>query len=83
MTVKELIVLLQEEDQDRIVVMSKDAEGNYYSPLDDMHACAYRAETTWYGEVGLEELTEEDKENGYTEEDVIDGEKAIRLWPVN
>jgi hypothetical protein len=82
MTIKDLIELLQKEDQDRVVIISKDAEGNNFSPLDSIVTCAYLAETTWSGETGLEELTKEDEENGYDEEDVIiDGEKAICLWP--
>lgn len=37
-----------------------------------------------YGTVGLEELTEEDIEDGYDEEDVIpDGQPAIILTPTN
>ena len=83
MKVKDLIKLLQKEDQDRIVIMSKDGEGNNYSPLDEISTCSYRAETTWWGEVGLEELTDESIEQGYAEEDVVDGEKALCLWPVN
>jgi hypothetical protein len=83
MTVQELIALLQDQDQDRIVVMSKDGEGNCYSPFDGVSTCSYRAETTWYGEIGLEELTEENIEDGYDEDDVVDGEKALCLWPVN
>jgi len=83
MTVKELIEKLQKEDPDRIVIMSKDSEGNSYSPLSNFWIGAYAPTTTWYGEAGLEGLTEEDKEAGYGEEDVMDGEKALILWPVN
>ena len=84
MLVKDFIKLLQKEDPDRVVVMSRDAEGNGISPFSDLSTCAYVAETTWYGEIGLEELTEENKEQGFSEEDVKhDGEKAICLWPVN
>jgi len=83
MKVKDLIKKLQKEDQDRIVVMSRDAEGNGFSPLDEISTCAYGAETTWYGEVGFEELTEEDIEAGYDEDDVIEGEPALILRPIN
>ncbi len=83
MKVKELIKLLRKEDPDRIVIMAKDAEGNDYSPLSSFWTGAYKAETTWYGEVGLEILTEKDKKQGYTEEDVLDGKKALILCPVN
>ena len=83
MTVKELIEELQKVDQNRIVIMSKDAEGNSYSPYRQFWEGAYKAETTWYGDVGLETLTKEDEEQGYTEEDVLDGEPAIILCPIN
>lgn len=82
MTVSELIEELQQiEDKSRTVVMAKDAEGNGYSPLSSFWVGAYRAETTWYGDVGFESV--EQLEDGYTEEDVIDGEPAVILCPVN
>ena len=84
MTVAELIRLLSGFEPDRIVVMAKDAEGNNYSPLHGMWAGKYRAETTWYGPVGLEGIDEEMMQQGYTDEDVMtDGEKALILTPVN
>lgn len=84
MKVSDLIALLQKEDPNRIVIMSTDGEGNYYSPLSSADTCAYRAETTWSGEVGLEEPTEEDKRSGYSEEDVLEGgEPALVLYPTN
>lgn len=58
-----------------------DAEGNGYSPLSDYWTGAYRAETTWRGEVGFERETELPK--GYSEEDYCDGEPALILCPVN
>jgi len=83
MTVKELIEQLKKEDPDRLVIMAKDPEGNGYSPLSDFWSGAYRAETTWFGEVGLESLTDEYRKQGYTEEDVIDGVPALILTPIN
>lgn len=84
MKVKKLIKLLQACDPERIVVMASDSEGNGYSPLADISSAAYRAETTWSGEVGLETLTELDRKKGYSEEDVIDdGKPAIILHPTN
>ena len=83
MTVKKLIEKLQMEDPDRLVVCQKDPEGNGYSPLEDWWTGAYRAETTWSGEAGLETLTDENREAGYSEEDVIaDGVPALFLVPV-
>lgn len=83
MTVKELIEVLKEEDPKRIVVMSKDSEGNNFSPLSSFSLNIYKAETTWYGDIGLEELTPELRKAGYEEDDVISGEKALVFWPVN
>jgi hypothetical protein len=84
MTVRECIELLQKEDPDRLVICQKDAEGNSYSPLSAFATGAYKAETTWWGEAGIEELTPEDIKAGYTEEDVMrDGVPALFLIPVN
>ena len=84
MTVKELIEQLKDEDPDRLVVMQKDGEGNGYSPLCDFWTAAYRADSTWSGETGLESLSEDNKKEGYSEDDVItDGVPALILTPIN
>lgn len=83
MKVKELLQLLANEDPERIVVMAKDAEGNGYSPLHGLWSGAYRAETTWHGEVGFEKITPELRQQNYSEMDVCDGVPAIILTPVN
>jgi len=83
MTVKELIELLEKEDPDRIVVMAKDSEGNSYSPLSDLGTGIYKARTKWSGEVGLEKLTPELIAAGYSEEDVISGQPALIVSPMN
>lgn len=84
MTVRELIALLSVEDPERLVVMAKDAEGNYYSPLHGTWAGAYKARSTWSGEVGFEYLTEAEIIQGYGEGDVVtDGVPALILTPVN
>ncbi len=83
MTVKDLIELLQQQDQNAIVVMAKDSEGNYHSPFAGLWAGGYAAENTWSGEVGFLDLTDEAIGAGYTEEDVIDGVPAVILCPVN
>jgi hypothetical protein len=58
--------------------MSKDSEGNYYSPLSSFWEGGYKAENTWTGEVGLEKLDPE-----YSEEDVlVDAEPALILSPI-
>ena len=77
-TVAELIATLQKEDPNRIVIMSSDAEGNDYSPLFSVAPCAYNKRDR---EVGMESLTEKDKQQGYTEEDVmVGGTPAICLY---
>ncbi len=83
MTVGQLIKKLQKENPKRLVVMAKDAEGNNYSPLSSFWTGAYQAETTWYGDVGLEKLTRSDIAHGYSDEDVIKGKPALILTPVN
>jgi len=42
MTVRELIELLQQEDGERVVVMSRDEEGNGFQPLVDVTTTTYR-----------------------------------------
>ena len=83
MKVKDLIKLLRLEDPDRIVVMSKDPEGNNFSPLWEASTCAYRADNTWSGEIHPEVLTEDLRKQGWNEEDIKGGEKALCLWPTN
>lgn len=87
MTVKELIEELSKLDGDREVILQKDSEGNGYSPLSGLDTAAYVPETTWYGEVRYEELTDELKRLGYAEEDCVepgsDYTRAVVLWPVN
>lgn len=85
MKVKELIVMLQQENQDALVVMSKDSEGNNFSPFYSFgNENTYRAESTWSGETGFDKMTPELREQGYGNDDAItDGEPAVVLYPVN
>lgn len=84
MKVKELIKILKEQNPEAPVILQKDSEGNGFSPLADLYAGGYVPTNTWSGEPCLLELTDEDRENGFTEEDVDnDGIKAIFLAPVN
>lgn len=89
MKVKELIIKLQMLESlgggERVVIMAQDGEGNSFSPLADMEDnAAYRADSTWSGEVGLEVLDEKHRASGFTEEDlVLDGEPALVFWPTN
>lgn len=83
-TVSELIKQLKECDPNRIVIISKDSEGNDYSPFSGFYEASYKANSTWSGEIGLETLTEEDRKSGYSEEDVLeDGVPCVVLRPTN
>jgi hypothetical protein len=83
LTVKELREALEGYDDDRIVVMSRDEEGNGFSPLYEIGTSSYVSDGGSYGEIGLEpeDLTDEMRAKGYSEEDVKEGQKAIVLWP--
>ena len=84
MKVSELIEELKKFDQDAIVILQKDAEGNGYSPLDDVDQAGYTPESTWSGEVQPKVLTPELEKAGWTEEDINpDGEDCVVLAPVN
>lgn len=88
MTVRELITALLDCNMDDIVIMSKDAEGNYHSPLSAVDSnYGYVPTTTWYGDVGLRQVPPELIDRGYTEEDCyMAPENAIPcvvLGPVN
>ncbi len=83
MTVKELISELKKVDGDRIVIMSSDVEGNSHSPLSEIWEGVYSPNTKWSGDVGFSKLTPELKTLGYSEDDIIEGEKALILSPIN
>ena len=80
MTVKELIERLQTLDQDKLVVLSRDEEGNGYSSLaqvDDNFKY-----NDWDKEIGISVLTPDMERQGYTEEDVAEtGEECVVLYP--
>jgi len=42
---------LQTFEGDREVILAKDAEGNAFSPCDDIQLDRYLADTTWSGEL--------------------------------
>lgn len=83
MTVSDLIKLLETEDPARLVVMSKDGEGNNFSPFHGHSVGVYKADSTWSGEIGIEKITPALEKQGYSEEDVVEGERALVLWPTN
>lgn len=71
MKVKHLIKTLQKEDPEMLIVMSKDGEGNSFSPLADIGDGFYVAESTWSGDLYCED--EKPKKS----------KKVICLWPTN
>ena len=76
MKVKELIKILQKVDGDKKVYISIDPEGNAYNLLSDWEEMVYHE-----GQVYYPKLTEELKKQGYTDDDVYQGETSIILWP--
>jgi hypothetical protein len=87
MKVKELIELLKLHDPEDEVIMSKDSEGNYFSPLSDIELVIYVPDSTWSGSTYVREITESMKKQGFTEEDDLyhddDGVNAIVFYPTN
>lgn len=68
MTAQELIAFLQTLPSDTPVVLSRDAEGNGYSPLACAQPAHYQPETTWRGDLA-------DEDEGLPH-------NAAVLWPV-
>jgi len=79
MKVKDLIAQLQEANPEAIVIVSRDAEGNDFSPLAEV---CYGNDNYDDGDVGLDHLTPELEKQGCTEDDLIEGEEAVVLWRV-
>lgn len=66
-TVRELITALQAFPDDALVVISKDGEGNSFSPAADIQGGLYEPESTWAGEFDGASTTM----------------NAVCIWPVN
>lgn len=80
-TVKQLREMLATADDDLLVVLSKDGEGNNFSPFcgDTSHS-VYTAESTWHGYIQCQEDYEnDDKTAKQYEKDV----NCLVLWPIN
>lgn len=73
MKVKELKEILKDVPDDYEVVMSRDGEGNGFSPLADFGLEMYVPDSTWSGEI----FSDEDGRN------VEFKENSIVLWPTN
>ena len=88
MKVSQLIEELEKLEKDRIIIISKDAEGNSFSPLSSVWKGLYKSDPDreWEGEVSEEVLTKEMREQGFEEEDILQGDDAVSaviLTPVN
>jgi hypothetical protein len=86
MKVKELIERLKNVDPEAELIMSKDAEGNSYSPLSDVEANTfYIPESTWCGQIYYFDSSADD--NGMEEfewaEFKKDKTRCVLLVPVN
>lgn len=74
MTKAQLMQLLQPLNDNDIIVLSNDQEGNSYRKLECVDVARYYAD---YGNVGLRELTDADREAGYTEDDLMQHPDAV------
>tara|TARA_R110000851_G_scaffold29641_2_gene81429 strand:+ start:736 stop:960 length:225 start_codon:yes stop_codon:yes gene_type:complete len=74
MKVKDLIKLLENVDPDHNIILSKDSEGNDYSPLYSFEIGRYLPESTWSGYVEFGDDMDEDSDSP------ID---SIVLFPIN
>lgn len=84
MTVSETIEMLQQFAPEDIVVLSKDSEGNGYSPLSCISEGIYVGAES--GKTYMRELDPASIEDGYTEEDLYqgdDGQAAVILYPAS
>jgi hypothetical protein len=86
MKVKELLEVLQAQDPEMEVVLSKDGEGNNFSPYDGWSVGYYLADSTWSGEFSSDEHIEEASPDDYEEfyaDAKENGVRAVCLWPTN
>ena len=84
MTIGEVLDALNAYPRDRIVILSKDGEGNAYSPLADLEERMYLADSTWSGDVYLtpENLAKESNPDEYAQAPG-NAVRSVVLWPVN
>ena len=80
MTVGELKKQLEKVDDNFIIVMSGDEEGNNFSPLADFSDCQYTPDSTWSGTIKTPGSTADPSEDWDSEYNKVN---AICLWPTN
>lgn len=91
MTVKKLRAELKKFEQDAIIVLSSDGEGNSYSPMPEegfFSLGTYSADNTWSGEFHSDTKEEHCDEGWESDEEDDDeeetgGVRAVVLWPTN
>jgi hypothetical protein len=71
--VKDFIRELQKFNQEAIVIISSDAEGNNYSPFSDICEGFYLKDNSWSGDF---------VSGGIDEDDYDEEERAICLFPI-
>lgn len=77
MKVKELMALLKDVDPEREVILAADEEGNHFNTVYSVEIMCYKED-----EVSYEQLTEELKAQGFTEDDIdSDGKPCVVIWP--
>lgn len=82
-TVADLIGTLQQLEPDALVVLSKDGEGNAFSPLASYGVGSYIPDSTWSGEFHSTPKPGDDPEDYPDYSDDPDAVKAVVLWPTN
>ena len=81
MKVGRLKAILAELDDDTLVVLSRDPEGNGFAKLADDGISTNMVFDKKWREIRYAELTDALREQGYREEDVGPGEPCVVLWP--
>lgn len=85
MNVKELRELLATLPDDMEIILSKDSEGNRFSPLSDYNADSiYVPDSTYSGDVYDDVWTAEDASmDEEVWQKLLDGPRVLVLWPTN
>lgn len=84
MTVKDLKKQLEQFSDDDIVVISKDGEGNSFSPLADIDEDMYVADSTWSGEIYPREFDKDYFDDRAQYKEVkAEAKNCVTLWPTN
>lgn len=83
MTASEMIQLLSLLPPDTEVLVASDGEGNSYHYAEDLSIeNVFVADQYGWIELGYAELTDDLRQRGYTEEDLLpDGAPCVVIWP--